>query len=103
MASVLQTLKLQAAELLWGFADLSATADGGEVRRGLAERGWSVIPGFVDSAAVDGIVADARRLYESHPQHVAHESNGSDARIYGADRICASLRPRGREGGIGVT
>jgi phytanoyl-CoA dioxygenase PhyH len=92
MASVLQTLKLQAAELLWGFADLSATADVREVRRSLAERGWSVIPGFVDSAAIDGIVADARRLYESHPQHVAHESNGSDARIYGADRICASLR-----------
>jgi ectoine hydroxylase-related dioxygenase (phytanoyl-CoA dioxygenase family) len=75
-----------------GFRRLVGDADVREVRRSLAERGWSVIPGFVDSAAIDGIVADARRLYESHPQHVAHESNGSDARIYGADRICASLR-----------
>jgi phytanoyl-CoA dioxygenase PhyH len=93
LATWVDGLKLQAAERLWRLPRATPEdARGRDLRQELLTTGLCVVPGFLDAHTVDSVAAEAEALYQAYPQHVSLESNGSDQRIYGAERICPGLR-----------
>jgi len=57
------------------------------VCRALADTGFHISPVRLDERMVDRLNAACDRVYDQRPEAVSHESNGSDARIYGVDRL----------------
>lgn len=53
----------------------------------LADRGFYISPVRLEKQLVDRLNAACDRVYEQCPESVSLESNGSDARIYGVDRL----------------
>jgi len=92
LTALVNEIKLKAADRLWRLPRAALSeARMQQAREQLLVTGCCVIPGFLEAAAVDVLAAKAAALYATHCQYVSLESNGSDRRIYGADRICQEL------------
>lgn len=90
LAGLIDGLKLQAAEFLWKLP--KRAAPGGDdrlraARQTLLRQGYCVIEDFLAPATVDVLAREARQAYAMDPAVVSLESNGSDRRIYGVDRL----------------
>lgn len=53
----------------------------------LQSQGLFIAPSRLDDAVVSRLIEACDRVYTDHPDAVAIESRGSDARIYGVDRL----------------
>jgi Phytanoyl-CoA dioxygenase (PhyH) len=88
ISGLVDGLKLRAAEMLWSLP--KRNPDEGErdkARQRLLTDGCCVLENFLDRAAVERLVTVARAAYETDTEFVSLESNGSDRRIYGVDRL----------------
>jgi phytanoyl-CoA dioxygenase PhyH len=91
-SGLVDVLKREAAESLWRLPRHAAGATSmNDARKRLLTDGYCVIPGFLDPHTVDTLAAKAEELYGNHPEYVALESNGTDKRIYGAERLAADF------------
>jgi len=82
-------LKRGAAEWLWNLPRHRVPdAFTREIVAKLTADGYCVVPDFLPRDAVAGLARAADAVYDSHRQYVSLESNGSDQRIYGVDRVC---------------
>jgi hypothetical protein len=82
---VTSTAKLALASV-YGYG-LHRTARSSPVCKALADSGFYVSPVRLDAVMVDRLNAACDRVYDQRPESVSLESNGSDARIYGVDRL----------------
>jgi Phytanoyl-CoA dioxygenase (PhyH) len=87
--SPMSRLKMQVAELLWTVPRSQPfRAAIGELAEQFVRDGCCVVENFLDDASVERLAAHAARVYLDERQYVVQESNGSDERIYGVDRVC---------------
>ena len=89
----LDYLKLEASELFWmlpkyNFNDSSID----QYITLLLSDGICVIENFIDQSLCESLVSKASNIIENRKQFVSFESNDSDKRIYGIDRLDESFR-----------
>jgi hypothetical protein len=85
---LLNHLKLQAAEVLWGLPRSSGDdSNWRECEERLITDGCFALEGFIEANVIDRIATAANAAYVAHKEHVAHESNRTDERIYGVERL----------------
>jgi hypothetical protein len=63
-----------------------------EHRESLFRNGCAVVPNFLPADVCAQLVEQGRRTIAEQPQHVSLESNNSDKRIYGVDRLIPDFR-----------
>jgi hypothetical protein len=86
-------LKRGAAEWLWNLPRHRVPdAATKEMVSRLTADGYCVVPDFLPRETADMLARASDAVYESHRQYVSLESNGSDQRIYGVDRVCPPFR-----------
>jgi hypothetical protein len=91
--NLLDDLKLEAAEFLWNLPrSMPVDERWNNIGQKLLTDGCCVIEDFLDAGTVDQLVDEADRIHAEHAQYVSLESNGSDRRIYGVDRISDDFR-----------
>jgi hypothetical protein len=62
------------------------------LRKSLARDGCILIPNFLPKEACDHLVEQGRQIIINRPDYVSLESNNSDKRIYGVDKVIADYR-----------
>jgi hypothetical protein len=94
---IADNLKREAAELLWSLprSRLSDQLTANRVQQVLTD-GCCIVENFLDRATADKLADVANEIYSTHPEHISLESNGSDKRIYGADRLRNELKLEGQ-------
>jgi hypothetical protein len=90
---LISQLKLRTAELLWGLPkSLGSDSEWSDCKRRLVEDGCVAIEEYVDTSVIDRLVEETATLYRAQERYVARESNGTDERIYGVERLNDSFK-----------
>jgi hypothetical protein len=87
--NLIDILKMETAEWLWKLPQNTAVrAELDSYRELLRLDGCCVLKDFMDKSLVDQLLVQARNTFNNHSEFVVIESNGTDKRIYGVERLC---------------
>lgn len=92
---IVDTLKLEASEWLWNLP--KSNKAGGQIAEhveALLRDGCTLIPNYLNANQLQALLFDGRRVCQDS-QNISLESNGSDSRVYGVDRLADSFKLQG--------